>query len=89
MHIRQNLSTGGYDQTGTPVGALVATAVEGGVLVMNADMAVTVAEDIGAFVKAYGVTGAADLARSVYKAGIDAVTASRPVNLDLKLPPKP
>jgi hypothetical protein len=55
---------------------------------MNADMAVTVAEDIGAFVKAYGVTGAADLARSVYKAGIDAVTASRPVNLDLKLPPK-
>jgi hypothetical protein len=64
--------------------------VEGGVLVMNADMAVTVAEDIGAFVKAHGVKGAADLVNSVYKAGLDVLTAPRPLpnGFDLKMPPK-
>jgi hypothetical protein len=89
MHIRQNLSTGGYDQTGTPAGELIATAVEGGVIVMNADMAASVIEGVGAFVKKYGVKGAADLAEAAASEVFHTINTPRHVDLGLNLPPKP
>jgi hypothetical protein len=84
--------------TRTPVGTLVGIAVEGGVVVMNADVAATVLETGTAMVSQYGAAGAAKIMGEVASsavneiassAGTGAMQALDNVNSGLGLPPPP
>ncbi len=62
--------------TGTPVGDLVAVAVEGGMVVMNADLAATVLETGTAMVNQYGPAKATELMAGVAKDAAQSIAAN-------------